>query len=137
LVQMLLRVREIMARRGRARDRHRSRQEIASGSVHRLALRCTNRALFARVKTNVNFQIENVPADGIRLPFSASGDFGTSPSFGQLSVKPNCTTMRQGTTFLPHKIGSQETLRERYARTASGLPILQCAAVKDPGKIKR
>jgi hypothetical protein len=32
--------------------------------------------------TNVDFQIEFVPADGIRLPFSGSGDLGTSPFFG-------------------------------------------------------
>jgi hypothetical protein len=29
-----------------------------------------------------NFQIEFVPADGIRLPFSGGGDLGTSPIFG-------------------------------------------------------
>jgi hypothetical protein len=34
--------------------------------------------------TNVDFQIEFVPADGIRLPFSRSRDLGTSPFFGQL-----------------------------------------------------
>jgi hypothetical protein len=28
-----------------------------------------------------------VPADGIRLPFLGSGDLGTSPFFGQLSVE--------------------------------------------------
>jgi hypothetical protein len=30
------------------------------------------------ISTNVEFQIEIVPADGIRLPFLKSGDFGTS-----------------------------------------------------------
>jgi hypothetical protein len=33
-------------------------------------------------RTNFDFQIEIVPADGIRLPFSGSGDFGTSPFLG-------------------------------------------------------
>jgi hypothetical protein len=36
------------------------------------------------IRTNVDFQIEIVLAYGIRLPFSGSGDFGTSPYFGQL-----------------------------------------------------
>jgi hypothetical protein len=35
-----------------------------------------------RRRTNVDFQIEIVPADGIRLPFSGSGDVGTSPVLG-------------------------------------------------------
>ena len=36
---------------------------------------------------HIDFQIEIVPADGIRLPISGSGEIGTSPFFGQLSVK--------------------------------------------------
>jgi hypothetical protein len=36
----------------------------------------------AVIRTNVDFQIEIVPADAIRLPFSESGDFGTSPFLG-------------------------------------------------------
>jgi hypothetical protein len=48
--------------------------------------------------TNIDFQIEFVPADGIRLPFSGSGDLGTSPFFGQLSVKAICLTASQRTT---------------------------------------
>jgi hypothetical protein len=32
--------------------------------------------------TNFDFQLEIAPADGIRLPFSGSGDFGTSPFLG-------------------------------------------------------
>jgi hypothetical protein len=31
---------------------------------------------------HVDFQIEFVPADGIRLPFLGSGDLGTSPFLG-------------------------------------------------------
>jgi hypothetical protein len=47
------------------------------------------------IQTNVDFQIEIVPADGIRLPFPASGEFGTSPFFGQHLVKLISSTVRQ------------------------------------------
>jgi hypothetical protein len=50
--------------------------------------------------TNVGFQIEFVPADGIRLPFSGSGDLGTSPFFGQLSVKAISLTASQRTILV-------------------------------------
>jgi hypothetical protein len=33
----------------------------------------------AGIRANVDFQMEIMPADGIRLPFSRSGDLGTSP----------------------------------------------------------
>jgi hypothetical protein len=52
------------------------------------------------IRTNVDFQIEIVLADGIRLPFLGSGDFGTSPYFGQLSVNETCSTARQRTTLV-------------------------------------
>jgi hypothetical protein len=39
----------------------------------------------AVIRTNVDFEIEIAPADGIRLPFLGSGDFGTSPFFGSSS----------------------------------------------------
>jgi hypothetical protein len=47
------------------------------------------------IQSNVDFQIEIVPADGIRLPFPASGEFGTSPFFGQHLVKLISSTVRQ------------------------------------------
>jgi hypothetical protein len=50
--------------------------------------------------TNLDFQIEFVPADGIRLPFSGSGDLGTSPFFGQLSVKVISLTVSQRTILV-------------------------------------
>jgi hypothetical protein len=63
-------------------------------------------------RMNVDFQIEILPADGIRLPVSVSGEFGTSPFFGSSSVKAIRLTMGQHTTFLPHKIASQESIGE-------------------------
>jgi hypothetical protein len=45
----------------------------------------------------INFRLKIVPADGSRLPFSGSGDLGTSPFYGQLSVKVISLTARQGT----------------------------------------
>jgi hypothetical protein len=69
-----------------------------------------------------------LPAGGIRLPFSWSGEFGTSPFFGQLSVKAICLTVRQRTAFLRHKIVDRKKLSaKRYAQTTSGL--LFCSAV--------
>jgi hypothetical protein len=47
------------------------------------------------IQINLDFQI--VPADGIRLPFSGSGDLGTSPFYGQLSVNVISLTAPQGT----------------------------------------
>jgi hypothetical protein len=52
------------------------------------------------IRANVDFQIEFVPADGIRLPFSGSGDLGTSPFFGQLSVKVISLTVSQRTILV-------------------------------------
>jgi len=39
------------------------------------------------------FQSFSVPADGTRLPLKETGDFGTSPIFGQLSDKPSPVRM--------------------------------------------
>jgi hypothetical protein len=47
-------------------------------------------------------QFEIAPADGIRLPFFGSGDFGTSPFFGQLSVEAIRSTARQSTILVAH-----------------------------------
>ena len=52
------------------------------------------------MQINVDFQVEIVPADGIRLPFSGSGDFGTSPFFGQHLVKLINSTVRQRTILV-------------------------------------
>jgi hypothetical protein len=52
------------------------------------------------IRANVDFQIEIVPADGIRLPFSESGDFGTSP-FGSFLVKAISSTAYKRTTVVP------------------------------------
>jgi hypothetical protein len=46
-------------------------------------------------------------ADGIRLPFSGSGEFGTSPFFEQLSVKAIRLTVRQRTLFSSCAKGQQ------------------------------
>jgi hypothetical protein len=60
-------------------------------------------------RTNVDFQIEIVPADGIRLPLFGSGGFGRSPFFGQLSVKANYLTVRHRTAFLrSHGVGDDD-----------------------------
>jgi hypothetical protein len=52
------------------------------------------------VRTNVDFQLEIAPADGIRLPFYWEGDFGTSPIFGQHLVKLIRSTVRQRTILV-------------------------------------
>lgn len=46
-----------------------------------------NRPAVSRCKTNIDFQIEIVLADGIRLPICGSDDFGASPFLEQLSGK--------------------------------------------------
>jgi hypothetical protein len=56
-------------------------------------------------KPRSSFKLIFVPADGIRLPFFRSGDLGTSPFFGQLSVRPISLTVRQRTTVPANKIG--------------------------------
>jgi hypothetical protein len=69
------------------------------------------------IRTNVDFQIEIVPADGIRLPFSGSGDLGTSPFFGQLSVRTIRLTVRQRTTVPAYKIRpARKSLPEQIGR---------------------
>jgi hypothetical protein len=60
------------------------------------------------------FQIEILPADGIRLPFSGSGDLGTSVFFGQLPVKVISLTVSQRTTVPAYKIApARKSLREQ------------------------
>jgi hypothetical protein len=56
------------------------------------AIRTSEPASISRLKI--------VPADGIRLPFLGSGDLGTSPFFGQLSVKVISLTVSQRTILV-------------------------------------
>jgi hypothetical protein len=42
----------------------------------------------AAIERNVDFSERIVPADGTGLPIGGSGDFGTSPFFGQLTGTP-------------------------------------------------
>jgi hypothetical protein len=60
-----------------------------------LALRDGRTADASRFRVLIHINIiesDFVPTDGIRLPVERSGDFGTSPFFGQLSGKRNRLT---------------------------------------------
>jgi AraC-like DNA-binding protein len=78
------------------------------------------------IGTNIDFQIEIVPADGITLSFLESGDIGTSPFFGQLSVKLTCLTQGQSTLFLAysHQIEFLVTALVCLCRQLTGLRLV-------------
>jgi len=63
---------------------------------------CPPQTPAANVGAGGSSDMKIVPADGIRLPFSGSGDLGTSPFFGQLSVEAIRSAVCQSTILVAH-----------------------------------
>jgi hypothetical protein len=79
------------------------------------------------IRTSVDFQLEkNVPADGIRLPFSASGNLGTSPFLGSSRSRQISLTARHDTIFLAHTKGSKEKRCALRAKHVQAFAAPQC-----------
>ncbi len=76
------------------------------------------------IRTNVDLQIEIVPADGHQAAIFRERRPRNVAVFGQLSVKVNCLTTCQPTTFPAHTKGPQESLGDRVWPTY----VLQCGS---------
>jgi hypothetical protein len=64
-------------------------------------------------KLNVDFQIEIVLADSIRLPFSGSGDFGTSPF---LAARPGLPGPKAGNLTEDRAVNGAARSRQACAK---------------------
>jgi hypothetical protein len=68
------------------------------------------------MRTNVDFRIENRPADGIKLPILGSGDLGTSPLLGssQSSNLLNHASTYHSCGVAPNEFASSHLLQRHF-----------------------